>query len=69
MASAEHKATPAEIESIVTQMAVSLDRTAVYEVEDGMTRRIAETFVTVARAMGRSLEKTETRIITVTRAP
>lgn len=69
IASAEGKVTPAEIESIVKQMVISLDRTAVYEVEDGMTRRITDKSVTVARAMGRSLEKTATTTITVSRAP
>lgn len=69
LAGAATKATPAQIESIVKQMAISLDRSAIYEVEGGMTRRITEKSVTVARAMGRSLEKTETRTITVTPAP
>lgn len=62
-------ATPDQIESVVRQMAISLERSAVYEVEGGMTRRITDKSVTVARAMGRSLEKTETRTITVSPAP
>lgn len=69
LAGATNKATPAQIEGIVKQMTISLDRSAVYEVEGGMTRWITEKSVTVARAMGRSLEKTETRTITVTPAP
>jgi hypothetical protein len=40
-----------------------------FEVEDGMTRKISERSVAVARAMGHNLSKTETRTVTVTRAP
>ena len=50
-------------------MEVSLDERVMYEVEDGMTRQITEKSVTVVRAMGRGLDKTQIRIITVTRAP
>ncbi len=69
VASAGNSAKPEQIESIVKQMEVSLDRRAVFDVEDGMTRRITEKSVIVARAMGRSLEKTETRTTAVSRAP
>ncbi|CAN7160404.1 hypothetical protein LJR030_000129 [Rhizobium sp. LjRoot30] len=69
MANTSDKATPAQIESIVRQMEVSLDERVMYEVEDGMTRQITEKSVTVVRAMGRGLDKTQIRIITVTRAP
>jgi len=68
-ASAGKTAAPDQIASIVAQMSVSLDRSARYEVEGGMTRRITDKSVTMASAMGRSLEKTETRTITVTPAP
>lgn len=69
MANTSDKATPAQIESIVRQMEVYLDERVMYEVEDGMTRQITEKSVTVVRAMGRGLDKTQIRIITVTRAP
>lgn len=68
-ASAGKTATPDQIASIVAQMSVSLDRSARFEVEGGMTRRITDKSVTMASAMGRGLEKTETRTITVTPAP
>lgn len=62
-------ATPAQIESIVRQMEVSLDERVMFEVEDGMTRRITEKSVTTVRVMSRGLDRTQIRIITVTRAP
>ena len=42
-----------------------LDERAEFSVEDGMTRRISEKTVTAARALGRSMQKTETKIIAV----
>ena len=58
-----------QIEKLVKSMALSLDERATFEVEDGMTRRISEKSVTQASAMGHTLSKTETRTITVARAP
>lgn len=50
-------------------MVLTLDDRAVFEVEDGMTRKIAEKSVTTMRAMGHYLQKVETKTFTVTRAP
>jgi hypothetical protein len=50
-------------------MALSLDERTIFEVEDGMTRKVSEKAVTLASAMGHQTSKTETKIITVTRAP
>lgn len=63
------EATPAQIESTVKQMEVSLDERVMFQVEDGMTRRITEKSVTTVRSMGRGLDKTQIRFITVSRAP
>ena len=61
--------TPAQIDSMAKSIKLSLDERAVFEVEDGMTRKFSEKSVTVAEAMGHSLSRTETRTITVTPAP
>jgi hypothetical protein len=58
-----------QIDKLVKSMVLSLDERATYEVEDGMTRKISEKSVTKASAMGHALSKTETRTVTVTRAP
>ena len=50
-------------------MVLTLDDRAVFEVEDGMTRKITEKSVTTVRAMGHNLQKIETKTFTVTRAP
>ena len=63
------QAKAAEIEVIVQRMAVDLDGRAVFEVEDGMTRKITETSVTSTHAMGRDMSRIESRVVTVTRAP
>ncbi|MGY8677354.1 hypothetical protein Q2941_05985 [Bradyrhizobium sp. UFLA05-153] len=68
MAAAGNSATPQQIDDIVKQMVLSLDERAVLEVEDGMTRKITDKSVTSARALGRSMQKTEVRTITVTPA-
>jgi hypothetical protein len=65
LAAAGDSATPAQIDSILKQMVLSLDERAEFSVEDGMTRRISEKTVTAARALGRSMQKTETKIIAV----
>ncbi len=57
------------IDKLVRSMALSLDERTIFDVEDGMTRRISERTVTQASAMGHTLSKTETRTITVTRGP
>jgi hypothetical protein len=60
---------PEQIDDLVKSMVLSQDERAVFEVEDGMTRKISEKSVTTIRALGHNLSKTETRTITVTRAP
>ncbi|MBR0830888.1 hypothetical protein JQ596_35825 [Bradyrhizobium manausense] len=69
MVAAGNSVTPQEIDGIVKQMVLSLDARAEFSVEDGMTRKIADTTVTKASALGRSMQKTENRTIVVTAAP
>jgi hypothetical protein len=69
MAAAGNSVKPEQIDSIVKSMVLTLDDRAVFEVEDGMTRKITEKSVTTVRAMGHNLQKTEEKTITVTRAP
>ena len=69
MAAAGNSVKPEQIDSLVKSMVLTLDDRAVFEVEDGMTRKITEKSVTTARAMGHNLQKTEEKTITVTRAP
>jgi hypothetical protein len=47
-------------------MKLSLDERTVFEVEDGMTRKVSEKSDSFASAMGHTVSKTETRTITVT---
>jgi hypothetical protein len=68
-AAAGDSATPAQLDAVLKSMKLSLDERAVYQVEDGMTRNFSEKSVTMASAMGKTLSKTETRTVTVTRAP
>jgi hypothetical protein len=60
---------PEQIDSLVKAMQLSQDDRAVFEVEDGMTRRMSEKIRLLVRAMGHSLSQTEIRTVTVTRAP
>jgi hypothetical protein len=60
---------PEQMDSLIKSMVFTLDERTVFEVEDGMTRKITETSVTTVHAMGHELSKTETQTITVTRAP
>ncbi len=69
MAAAGSGIKPEQIDSLVKSMVLTLDERAVFEVEDGMTRKITEKSVTTARAMGHNLQKTEDKTITITRAP
>lgn len=50
-------------------MSRQLDERVMFEVEDGMTRQLTEKSVTVVRAMGRGLDKTQISFITVSPAP
>jgi hypothetical protein len=58
-----------QIDKLVKSMVLSLDEQTTFEVEEGMTRKVSEKSVTKASAMGHALSKTETRTVTVTRAP
>jgi hypothetical protein len=60
---------PEQIDSMVKAMKLSLDERTTFEVEDGMTRKVSGKSVTIVSAMGHTLSKTETRTVTVTRAP
>lgn len=68
LAAAGDSAKTEQIDSLVKSMVLSLDQRAVFEVEDGMTRKITDKSVTTERAMGHNLQKTEIRTITLTRA-
>jgi hypothetical protein len=69
MAASGDSTRPEQVDSLVKAMQLSQDERAVFEVEDGMTRKITEKSVLIVRAFGHNLSKTETRTITVTRAP
>ena len=70
MTAAGNNVKAAEIDSLVKPMVLTLDDRAVFEVEDGMTRKVTGKTITTVRAMGgHNLQKAEEKIITVTRAP
>ena len=58
-----------QIEKLVKSMALSLDERTIFEVEDGMTRKVSEKTVSRASAMGQQVSTTKTKTITVSRAP
>jgi hypothetical protein len=58
-----------QVEKLVKSMALSLDERTIFEVEDGMTRKVSEKTVSRASAMGQQVSTTKTKIITVSRAP
>jgi hypothetical protein len=63
------QAKAAQIDVIVESMVIDLDGRALFDVEDGMTRKITETSVTKTRAMGRDASSIENKVVTVTPAP
>ncbi len=69
MAAAGGSIKPEQIDSLVKQMVLTLDEREVFEVEDGMTRKITDKTVTTVRAMEHNLQKIETKTVTLTRAP
>jgi hypothetical protein len=69
LAASGDNAKPEQIDSLIRSMVLSLDERTEFEVEDGMTRKISQKKVTLVRAMGHDLSKTETKTVTVTRAP
>jgi hypothetical protein len=60
---------PQKIDALVASMKLSLDERAVFDVEDGMTRKISEKSDTTTNVMGQNLSRTEIKTIAVTRAP
>jgi hypothetical protein len=69
LAASGDSVTPARVDLLVRSMLFSFDKRAEFEVEDGMTRKIAETSTTVFRGMEQNLVQTDTRTIVVTPAP
>ena len=63
------QAKAAVIDVIVEAMVIDLDGRMLFEVEDGITRKITETSVTTTRAMGQNASRIENKTVTVTRAP
>jgi hypothetical protein len=61
--------TPERVRLLVNSMVFSFDKRAEFEVEGGMTRKVAEKSTTVFRGMEQNLIQTETRTIVVTLAP
>jgi hypothetical protein len=58
--------TPERVRQLVGSMVFSFDKRAEFEVEDGITRKVAEESTTVFRGMEQNLTQTETRTIRVT---
>jgi hypothetical protein len=59
---------PGLIDNLTASMKLSLDERTVFEVEDGMTRKVSEKSDTFASTLGHTVSKTETRTLTVTPA-
>jgi hypothetical protein len=58
-----------QIENLLKSMTLSIDERAVFEVEDGMTRKLSKTSEARGSNMGHSFTKTETMTVKVTPAP
>ena len=69
LAASGDSVTPARVDLLVKSMVFSFDKRAEFEVEGGMTRRVAEKSTTVFRGMEQNLIQTEARTIAVTPAP
>ena len=70
MLAASGDATKADqVEKLVKSMALSLDERTIFEVEDGMTRKVSEKTISRASAMGHQVSTTKTKTITLSRAP
>jgi len=69
LAASGDSVTPARVDLLVKSMVFSFDKRAEFEVEDGMTRKVAEKSTTVFRGMEQNLIQTEARTIAVTPAP
>lgn len=69
LAASGDSVTPARVDLLVKSMLFSFDKRAEFQVEDGMTRKVAEKSTTVFRSMEQNLTQSEARMIAVTRAP
>jgi hypothetical protein len=69
LAASGDSVTPERVRHLVSSMVFSFDKRAEFEVEDGMTRKVAETSRTVFRGMEQNLIQTDMRTIAVTPAP
>ena len=69
LAASGDSVTPERVRQLVGSMVFSFDKRAEFEVEGGMTRKVAERSRTVFRGMEQNLIQTDMRTITVTPAP
>lgn len=69
LAASGDSVTPARVDWLVKSMLFSFDKRAEFQVEGGMTRKVAEKSTTVFRGMEQNLVQSEARTIAVTRAP
>ncbi len=69
LAASGDSVTPERVRQLVGSMVFSFDKRAEFEVEGGMTRKVAESSRTVFRGMEQNLIQTDVRTITVTPAP
>ena len=69
LAASGDSVTPERVRQLVNSMVFSFDKHAEFEVEGGMTRKVAESSKTVFRGMEQNLIQTDMRTITVTPAP
>lgn len=69
LAASGDSVTPELVDRLVGSMVFSFDKRAEFEVEDGMTRKVAEKSTTVFRGMEQNVTQTDLRTITVTPAP
>ena len=69
LAASGDSVTPERVRQLVNSMVFSFDKRAEFEVEGGMTRKVAENSRTVFRGLEQNLIQTEMRTITVKPAP
>jgi hypothetical protein len=69
LAASGDSVTPERVRQLVSSMVFSFDKRAEFEVEGGMTRKVAENSRTVFRGLEQNLIQSEMRTITVTPAP
>jgi hypothetical protein len=69
LAASGDSVTPERVRQLVNSMVFSFDKRAEFEVEGGMTRKVAENSRTVFRGLEQNLIQSEMRTITVTPAP